>query len=138
MDTTDHGFPCDACGSDMRFDPARALLICDYCGNETQVDDPAPPLHPIRELDFRAAIDARLPDAEIETSRVTQCPNCGAQIELGTDVHAIECPFCATPVVIGTGEHRHIKPRGVLPFALDEAAARAASSTWSAWFTVGG
>ena len=29
----DHRFPCHTCGSDLRFDPASAQLVCDHCGN---------------------------------------------------------------------------------------------------------
>jgi hypothetical protein len=61
-------------------------------------------------------------------------------VEFDPDVHAAECPFCATPVVTGTGTHRHIKPAGVLPFALAESAARDAMSDWlgSLWFAPNG
>ncbi|WP_102108244.1 TFIIB-type zinc finger domain-containing protein [Oceaniglobus roseus] len=140
MDKTEHRFPCDACGADMRFDPARGLMVCDHCGNETPVNGPKPQLAPIRELDFRAAIEARLPEAEMEETRVTSCPNCGAEIGFKPDVHATECPFCATPVVTGTGANRHIKPRGLVPFALDEGQARQAMTDWlgSLWFAPNG
>ena len=124
----------------MRFDPARGMLICDHCGNEEALAATRPTLSPIRELDFRTAIEARLPEAEIETTRVTQCPNCGAEVDMGTVAHAAECPFCATPVVTDTGEHRHIKPRGILPFALTEDRAREAMNGWLGrlWFAPNG
>lgn len=69
-----------------------------------------------------------------------QCPNCAAQVEFDDTVHAAECPFCATPVVTDTGMHRHIKPRGVLPFRVDEPAARAAMNDWlgALWFAPNG
>ena len=94
----------------------------------------------IKELDFKAALDARLPEAEIEETRVLTCPNCAAQVEFDADTHASECPFCATPVVTDTGTHRHIKPRGLLPFALDERAGRTAMTDWlgSLWFAPNG
>ena len=117
--------PCDQCGADMRFDPARGLLKCDHCGNEMPMQGNAP-VSAIKELDFRAALDAALPEAEIEETRVLQCSNCGAQVEFDDTVHSKECPFCATPIVTDTGTHRHIKPRGLLPFALDERGARQA------------
>ena len=78
----------------------------------------------------------RLPDSEIEETRVLSCPNCAAQVEFDPNTHAAECPFCATPVVTDTGTHRHIKPRGLLPFELDESNARIALIEWlgSLWF----
>ncbi|KKL21688.1 hypothetical protein LCGC14_2442950, partial [marine sediment metagenome] len=135
----EHRFPCDRCGSDMRFDPGGNRLVCDYCGNVEQVGNVAQP-HPIRELDFQAALREQLPAAEIEQVRVSRCPNCGALVEFGTDTHATTCPFCATPVVADTGLHRQIKPRGVLPFTLDESQAHNAMNDWlgSLWFAPNG
>ena len=135
----EHRFPCDQCGADLRFDPGAARLICDHCGHsETVSDAPADP--PLRELSLDAALDHKLPDAEIEQTRVLQCPNCAAQVEFDPVTHAAECPFCATPVVTDTGTHRHIKPRGVLPFALDEPQARRAMTDWLGrlWFAPNG
>ena len=94
----------------------------------------------IRELDFSAALKGNLETAEIETTRVSICPNCAAQVELAGAEHAANCPFCATPFVADTGEHRHIKPRAILPFALDERAAKQAMSEWLGrlWFAPSG
>jgi len=134
-----HRFPCTQCGADMRYDPARGALVCDHCGNTIEEKaQAAPPA--IREMDFRAAIEARLPEAEIEETRVLTCPNCGAQVEFDADTHAAECPFCATPVVTDTGTHRHIKPRALLPFALTEPQARDAMNAWLGrlWFAPNG
>ncbi|SEO54723.1 hypothetical protein SAMN04490248_106201 [Salinihabitans flavidus] len=136
-----HRFACAQCGADYRFDPVAGLLRCDHCGHTRAMPrDDAAALPAIREMDFRAALDARLPEQEIEETRVATCPNCGGQVELGADTHAAECPFCATPVVTDTGLHRHIKPRGLVPFALDERAARQAMTDWLGrlWFAPNG
>ena len=136
----DHRFPCDACGADLRFDPSAGVLSCDHCGNTQSVDGSGLHLSPIRELDLRAALRADLPSAEIEETRVSKCPNCAAEVEFDSDLHAAECPFCATPVVTDTGTHRHIKPRGVLPFAFDEKDAKASMNDWlgGLWFAPSG
>jgi DNA-directed RNA polymerase subunit RPC12/RpoP len=133
-------FPCEACGADLRFDPGQQHLTCDHCGNTQTLEGSGHHLHPIRELDLRAALNADLPEAEIEETRVSKCPNCAAQVEFDADLHAAECPFCATPVVTDTGVHRHIKPRGVLPFAFDESAAKQAMNDWlgGLWFAPNG
>ncbi len=137
----EHRFPCDTCGSEMRFAPAQGLLICDHCGNTEKVTGTTGPWDGgIKELDFRKALDNLLPLQEMEETRVTTCPNCAAQVEFDPDVHATECPFCATPVVADTGTHRHIKPRGVLPFELDEPKAKQAMTDWlgGLWFAPNG
>ena len=136
----EHRFPCDQCGADLRFDPQAGQLVCDHCGNTAPITDQGPWHGGIRELDFERAIQDQLPVQEIEETRVTTCPNCAAQVEFTGATHATECPFCATPVVADTGTHRHIKPRGVLPFALTEEAARKAMTDWLGrlWFAPNG
>jgi predicted RNA-binding Zn-ribbon protein involved in translation (DUF1610 family) len=137
---TDHRFPCQSCGADYRFDPGANRLICDHCGDIAEIETGGPWQGGIRELDFAAALRNQLSAQEIEETRTTKCTSCGAQVELGADTHATECPFCASPVVTGTGTHRHIKPRALLPFALDEAAARRAMTDWLGrlWFAPSG
>ncbi|WP_120503646.1 TFIIB-type zinc finger domain-containing protein [Sulfitobacter mediterraneus] len=136
----EHRFPCDTCGSDLRFDPGAAQLVCDHCGNTEAIAGAAPRSHAIAELDLQAGLAADLPSAEMEETRVTTCPNCAAQVEFEAGKHAAECPFCATPVVVDTGTHRHIKPRAVLPFALAEETARDAMTKWlgGLWFAPNG
>jgi DNA-directed RNA polymerase subunit RPC12/RpoP len=136
----EHRFPCDQCGADCRFDPGQNLLVCDHCGHTEAISaGPWDGAH-LSELDFDAAIANTLPALEIEETRVSVCPNCAAQVEFDPDTHAAECPFCATPVVTDTGVNRHIKPRGVLPFALDERSAHKAMSDWLGrlWFAPNG
>ncbi|MBV2359914.1 TFIIB-type zinc finger domain-containing protein [Thalassococcus sp. CAU 1522] len=136
----EHRFPCQQCGADYRYAPGESHLVCDHCGDTQDIAAVGPWEGGIAELDFRTAMDNLLPLQEMEETRVSQCPNCAAQVEFDPDLHAAECPFCATPVVTDTGTHRHIKPRGLLPFALDEAAARTAMTDWlgSLWFAPNG
>ena len=140
-DKTEHRFPCEQCGADLRYDPNAGALMCDHCGHSQPVTDQGPWAGTaIRELDFQKAVNNLLPAQEIEETRVTKCPNCGAQVEFSETTHALECPFCATPVVTDTGTHRHIKPRGVLPFVLTEKQARDAMTRWlgKLWFAPNG
>lgn len=138
--TAEHRFPCDQCGADYRFDPTQGQLICDHCGHAESIN--ASPWGGARltELDFDSGVALTLPDTDIEETRVLTCPNCAAQVEFDPATHAAECPFCATPVVTDTGTSRHIKPRGVLPFQLDERTAHEAMTNWLGrlWFAPNG
>lgn len=136
----EHRFPCENCGADYRFEPTKGALICDHCGNVGHIEGLGSQAQTVVELDYRAAISENLPDTEIEETRVSKCPNCAAEVEFDVDLHATECPFCATPVVADTGAHRHIKPKGVLPFALSDRQARKAMTDWlgSLWFAPSG
>lgn len=135
----DHRFPCDQCGADYRFAAGEDALVCDHCGHSKAVQETRA-VSSIKELDLRTALEARLPEAEIEETRVITCPNCAAQTEFDGTTHAKECPFCATPIVTDTGTHRHIKPKAVLPFQLDESTAKAAMNDWLGrlWFAPNG
>jgi DNA-directed RNA polymerase subunit RPC12/RpoP len=136
----EHRFPCDTCGSDLRYDPAGGHLKCDHCGNVEQIGTVWTKARVIAELDLARGLASTLDTAEMEETRISQCPNCAAQVEFDANTQATECPFCATPVVADTGTQRHIKPRAVLPFALAEATARDAMKNWlgSLWFAPNG
>lgn len=140
MTTLDHRFPCPACGSDLRFHPASGDLVCDHCGHAEPMERAPQAPSALAELDFETALRDALPRAEMEETRVAPCTSCGAEVEFDPDIHATECPFCASPIVTQTSVHRHIKPGAVMPFAVDEAAARAAMTDWLGrlWFAPNG
>ncbi len=138
----EHRFPCNQCGSEMRFDAANGMLICDHCGHSEKVgdDSDAATSGANHEQDFETALGAGLAAAETQDLRISACPNCGAQVEFDGAEHAKECPFCATPVVADTGTTRQIKPQGLLPFSVSESDARAAMTKWLGrlWFAPNG
>lgn len=139
----EHRFPCSNCGSDMRFAPTEGKMICDHCGNEEPIevaDGPWGGGEAMVENDFEAALRGEVDAAEMEETRVSACPSCGAQVTFDGATHAEECPFCATPVVADTGTHRHIKPKGLVPFQLTERDANKAMGDWLSglWFAPGG
>jgi ribosomal protein S27E len=126
-------FPCAQCGALQAYSPGTRDLTCPYCGHVTAIPEDA---EPIRELPLRDAL-ATLQDAPAAgTSPVVQCRNCAAEFSFDANVHAGNCPFCGAPIVTGTGAQRHIKPRSLLPFRIDEDAARAAYQRWlrRLWF----
>lgn len=142
MTQTEHRFPCAQCGASLRFSPGQDRLTCEYCGHAQDIpglnDDER--VTALETLDYHAAVAQMLPDAQVEETRVTACPNCGAQVTFGEKEHASQCPFCATPVVADTGTHRHIKPQAVIPFRLTEREAHEKMNKWlkRLWFAPNG
>lgn len=137
----EHRFPCDACGADLRFDAGADRLICDSCGATRALEStPAARRAATAEHDFEAALEAESEPLPEAGNRLVRCGNCGAEISFGESLQATECPFCASPLVIGTGARRRIKPAALIPFALDERAARRAMSDWLGrlWFAPNG
>lgn len=133
-----HLFPCDACGSDLRYAPGTDALECDHCGNTQPIEGAQSTWRggAIQELDFHQAIKNGLSEYEHSELRTISCENCGAHVEFDPKTHAAECPFCATPIVADTGPERQIKPRGLLPFAMKEDTARDQMTKWLGrlWF----
>ncbi|OCX66709.1 primosomal protein N' (replication factor Y) - superfamily II helicase [Thioclava sp. SK-1] len=141
---TDHHYPCDACGGDLRFAPGQTRLVCDHCGH---VQDIPAATHrgaaQLQELPLAQGLAQPSPEAPTQATadgHSLTCPNCAASIELAPNEHATQCPFCATPVVIDTGTQRALKPQGVIPFMIDENAAREALALWlkTRWFAPNG
>ncbi|MEM9435071.1 MAG: primosomal protein N' (replication factor Y) - superfamily II helicase [Pseudomonadota bacterium] len=131
-------FPCETCGSDLRFNPDRRDLTCDHCGNHQEIALAG--ASPLREQDYRAALTSGAGEIEEIETQTAKCPNCAAEISFDAGIHAQECPFCATPLVVGTAASRQIKPQAVVPFALDERGAREAMTDWLGrlWFAPSG
>ena len=59
-ETAEHRFPCDNCGTDLRYDPGADRLLCDHCGNSAPVDGGGK-TRTLAEQDYAAAIRADLP-----------------------------------------------------------------------------
>ena len=129
-------FPCPECGSEMRFDPEANKLKCPYCTHEQDFDGEGETGLANTEQDFEAALNNKLPESEMEEHRVTDCSNCGAQVEFEGETYSKECPFCASPIVLEPHTSKQIKPKGVMPFVLSEEKARDAMTTWlgKLWF----
>ncbi len=137
--TEEFRFPCAECGSEMRFDPEANKLKCAYCGHEQDFDGEGETGLANTELDFKAALNNELPDEEMEENRITDCSNCGAQVEFEGESYSEACPFCASPIVVEPRTSKQIKPKGVMPFVLSEDKARDAMTEWlgKLWFAPG-
>lgn len=142
MPAKEHHWPCESCGADLSFAPGQDQLTCKHCGHVQPVPEGAASdrKRALGELDLAAALRNEVPDSAMEETRATPCPGCGALVEFDGADHAMRCPFCATPVVTGTGQTRQIKPQAVIPFRIEEAAAREAMGNWLGrlWFAPNG
>lgn len=139
-------FPCSECGAPLTFHPGVGKQVCPFCGTENEIEGAGQALDSmgirtgageIRELDYQKALANLLEDHEVEEVATVRCPGCGAEVGLDAGTLADECPFCATPLAREeTHAHRHPKPQGVLPFHLDQRAARDRLKGWlgSLWF----
>jgi len=136
----EHRFPCEQCGSDLRFTPGATEMTCAHCGHVQSIPQDGDLVEATREIDYADMLAGQLASAEFEETKVMTCPSCGAQTEFHETAQATTCPFCDTPVVTDSGTHRHIKPKALIAFALDEKTARDAMTKWLGrlWFAPNG
>ncbi|MDX2116946.1 MAG: hypothetical protein SFY96_02055 [Planctomycetota bacterium] len=126
-------FPCKGCGAQLTYAPGTTSLKCPYCSFDNPI---AASDSPIVEHDFLAALDA-LESAHDTTDRlVSHCDSCGANVQFPANVTSLSCPFCGRDVVAARASTKLIKPHALLPFNLDERAARERYRKWlrSLWF----
>jgi predicted RNA-binding Zn-ribbon protein involved in translation (DUF1610 family) len=135
-------FPCPGCGAALTYRPGERVLVCAFCGTESATPEAgrAARAGAVEEQDFEAALRDLASAAPVETTQIVHCDACGANVEFDPAEHAATCPFCASPVVADAAPDRHIRPQGLLPFALDAKAAQQAAAKWIAgrWFAPNG
>ncbi len=131
--------PCRQCGAALRFAPSVGRLTCPSCGteNERPAVDAATRQSTFEELDYLAHLRSQAGNEPEISPQLVDCPQCGAQTQFAAHVVASVCAFCATPLV-STSAHaeRRIRPRGVVPFALEHTGAQEVFRTWISgrWF----
>ncbi len=127
-------FPCGACGADVVWSPGASALKCPYCGSETALPTSSDQVveRPLEEA-LRAPRDLGW-GAERKSVR---CTKCGATTTFDPGVSASRCAFCATPAVVeAPAASNHVRPAGLLAFAVDRNAATQRFRSWVSglWF----
>jgi len=127
-------FPCESCGAVLSYAPGTTVLECEYCGHRNEIRPEGETS--VDELSFEQGLSAAHESDQTIEAVTTQCAACAAEFTLEEGVTADHCPFCGHNVVLESRAHRMLKPRGVLPFALDARAARERFRRWikSLWF----
>jgi DNA-directed RNA polymerase subunit RPC12/RpoP len=131
-------YPCDACGSYLKFEAGTTSLRCPYCGHQQEVVVAAGAV--VREHSFAewAATAAEAAAGGKPTGHVgryaVRCSGCGAHTE--TDKLSDACPFCGASIVLEPDAAEMITPEAVLPFAVREEKALEHFREWiaSRWF----
>ena len=98
---------CPGCGADMKFDPEKQKLICQYCDKEL---DP-------REYHAPKAAEASEEEGYY-TATIFTCPQCGAEILSTEETVATFCSYCGTSVILEGRASEQEKPNMVIPFRI--------------------
>ncbi|HEY0008065.1 MAG TPA: hypothetical protein VGB55_05030, partial [Tepidisphaeraceae bacterium] len=130
-------FPCKNCGATLVFQPGTTALKCGYCGvlNEIAADTTA-----IEELDFQAQLAALAGAQPTADEIIVPCGQCGAESKLPEGQAAGKCPFCGASVVATMASKKQIKPKSLLPFAIERQRAQQQFGGWlgSLWLAPNG
>ena len=127
-------FPCGACGADVVWHPGAAALKCPYCGNETALPTSS---DQVVERPLEEALQAPRSLGWGAERKSVKCTKCGATTTFDPGVSASRCAFCATPAVVEAPTMSdHVRPAGLLPFAVDRNTAAKSFRSWVAglWF----
>lgn len=137
-------YKCPACTGPLHFVGASGKLECDYCGNAYDVaemeamyaseEKQAAEAHAAaEEADKSSRSDGEAWDASgleqwglDEGMKAYGCPSCGAELICDATTAATQCPYCGNPTVVPGQFSGGLKPDCIIPFKLDEAAAKAA------------
>ena len=121
-------YQCPACGGPLRYDGAKALLVCDHCDSEFAVADIearyASKQQAAEEKAQKASASASSDASGLDGAYV--CSSCGAELVCDASTAVSECPYCGNPVVAADRLAGDFRPQLVIPFKLDHKAAKQA------------
>ncbi|PKK39359.1 Primosomal protein N' (replication factor Y) - superfamily II helicase [Clostridiaceae bacterium JG1575] len=130
-------YQCPSCTGPLHFHGATGKLKCDYCSAEYEVAEVeemfakkeeaarAAGTPSKEEAEFQKAAHG-WSDDEAERLRAYGCPSCGAELICTENTAASTCPYCGNPTVVPSALTGGAMPDAVIPFVLDQQAAKQA------------
>jgi predicted RNA-binding Zn-ribbon protein involved in translation (DUF1610 family) len=117
----------------MAYTPSTRSIECPYCGHAHVIPRSE---EDIEELDFDAHLERLAATEPAHDSATVRCSGCGAETTLATDIVADECPFCGAGLVAESTSTHQLRPRSLLPFAVNRDEALDAFRGWvrGLWF----
>lgn len=126
--------PCANCGAELKFKPGSHQLTCGYCGYEEFIEQTK---SSFEELELQHYLKAVGENAYTETIDLLHCKNCGANQHVEENFKSLACVYCSEPLIKEDVEKEGwILPGAVVPFQLDNKAARVIFKKWvnKRWF----
>jgi len=125
---------CTGCGAILEFKPGTKNLTCTYCGAQNIIEESE---EVIEEIDYEEFIRTQYAKEEKIEIVSVKCTACGASITLDPNVTSDHCPYCASNIVVESGSTSTVlKPKSLLPFAVDRNTAAESFRNWinKLWF----
>jgi LSD1 subclass zinc finger protein len=133
-ETTQKDIVCKGCSGKLQFEPGTNHLKCPYCGMENEIEITT---EVFEELDFEKFVNEFEKESTSQEVATIKCQGCGTQTTFNPNVVADSCPCCGSPLVVKDATSTHtIKPKALLPFAIDQNKAFEDFRTWinKLWF----
>lgn len=127
-------FECPACGAEAHWNPAKQALVCAFCGTQSPATLQVRGVETIIvEHDLAGALRA-IPDSKRgwHADKVSvQCQSCHAISVFDPERVGQRCEFCGSAQLVPYEQVKDaFSPESLLPFAVDEARARALIRAW--------
>lgn len=129
-------FQCPRCAARMNYTPDGTALVCEYCRYRQEL---AAPENQVAveygfggiEQDFIAALATARGHLQPVAMRTLACQGCGIELVLPPAAISVTCPYCDSVYVAEAAETREIAPpQALIPFTVNEDAARKALVVW--------
>lgn len=109
-------YRCETCGGIMVYDVASKKLKCPNCNTEIDIINEEENI-----VEHKLTLEARRTlKPEEKPTTTMECTGCGAVIEVGKNIAAVECPYCGSQYVLSQRQLDTIVPDGIIPFAIDK------------------
>ncbi len=118
-------YKCPACTGALHFVGASGRLECEFCGSSFDVAE-MEAMHAGAEQKAANAWDTSGFDewSAEEGMKAYVCPSCGAELICDETTAATSCPYCGNPTVVPGQFAGGLKPDCIIPFKLDQNAAK--------------
>ncbi len=120
---------CPQCAGQMRFEPAKAVVECAYCGYRAPALSALRGAGQIDEDDFVVANATTIGHALPAGTRVYRCQGCQATLVAKLELSA-RCPYCGSSHIVEVDSPAMVQPEGLIPFAVEATQAQRAFRTW--------
>ena len=124
-------YKCPCCGGAIAFDSGTQKMKCPYCDTEFEVEalesyQNGAASDVEDDMNWGEAAGGAWKEGEADGLRSFVCKSCGGEIVGDETTAAASCPFCGNSVIMTGQLSGALKPDCIIPFKLDETAAKSA------------
>ncbi len=126
---------CSNCGAVLTYKPGSNSVVCKYCDTENPIESVDEEI--VEELDFWKSLNNIAQSEDVVDVVSVKCKACAAITTLDINVTSDQCPFCGSNLILDQKTQEGIiRPKSVLPFAINIKEARLAFRNWikKLWF----